>query len=93
MKIYFGKNKKSAKVITFQDLLIKKLKEAGLEMDNGCFCDENHSWVGIVQKSSAPSEVLVNISFNIEEDTIDEVNVFETPIITIVDEDNLRKLV
>jgi hypothetical protein len=93
MKIYAGKNKGKARRISFQDLLIGKLKEAGFEMDNGCFCDENHSWVGVLQSTTKPSQVCVNITFNIEEDSINSVDVYETPIVTKLDEDNTKKIV
>lgn len=37
MRIYRGKNKAEAKQISFRDLLIEKIKEAGIDMDNGGF--------------------------------------------------------
>lgn len=100
MKIYVGDNKKKSKKITFQDLLINKLREAGFKMDNGDWSDENHSWVGIVQESdgvhplaSPRSQIVVNITFDTEEDSINSVNVYVTPIVTIVDDDNSKKLI
>lgn len=96
MKIYIGENKSKSKKITFQDLLIMKLKEGGFIMDNGAWDDEDHAWVGVIQqsdKSGKPMEVTVNITFNTKEDIINGVDVYTANIVTIVDEDSSKKIV
>lgn len=92
MKIYSGKNKKEAKQTTLKRLLIDSLIESGFKLDNGSFDDENHSWVGIVQESNKPSQVLINVCFN-DSDEITEVKVYETPIVTIVDDDRCKQII
>lgn len=98
MKLYLGKNKKEAKQIEFQDLLIMKLAEAGIEMDNGSFSGEDHSWVGILkndQKTNKkdPKQVCINITFSPKNDSIKDVDVYVAPIITIVDEEHTKKII
>tara|TARA_R110000803_G_scaffold209959_1_gene280524 strand:- start:127 stop:423 length:297 start_codon:yes stop_codon:yes gene_type:complete len=98
MKIYVGDNKAKAKQMTFQDLLIAKIREAGIGMDNGGFYDENCSWVGIVQDDATtndknPSQVTINFTFDHEEDTIKEINVWKSNIITIVDDEHMKKII
>lgn len=44
MKIYVGKNKKSSKQTTLQDLIIENLNKQGFKMDIGFFNGENHSY-------------------------------------------------
>jgi len=93
MKIYYGKNKKKAEKISFQELLIQKLAEAGYKMDNGAWSNENYSWVGIVQESEKPSQVVINISFDTKEDVINGIAAFETPIVTKPDEDRSKQII
>ena len=98
MKVYIGKNKKEAKQIDFQDLLIMKLAEAGIEMDNGSFSGEDHSWVGILKNDHKtnkvdPKQVCVNLTFSPKNDTIKEISIYIAPIITIIDEENQKKLI
>lgn len=91
MKIYTGKNKRKSKQITFEDLLISKLKESGFKIHNDCFSDGSLSWIEVTQKTKKPSEITINFCF--EDDVIDTINVYETDIITILDNDNTKKLI
>lgn len=92
MKIYFGKNKKESRQVSLRALLTSKLLESGFKLDNGSFEGESHAWVGVVQETKKPSQVLVNICFN-DEDAITEVKVYETPIITTLDNDQSKQII
>lgn len=90
MKIYTGKNKRKAKEITFEELLASELKKNGFEFNTDCFSDGSASWVDIVQRDEHKQ---INIDFVFNGTKIDSIDVFESKIITIVDEENMKKLI
>ena len=93
MKIYVGDNKKTAKKITFQELMISHLRENGFKINVDGFYDENHSWIEIIHETEKPSRVTINLGFDIEEDKLTDIGVWESDIITIVDDENERNIV
>ncbi len=90
MKIYAGKNKKKSKEISFEELLAIKLREKGFDLNTGMFSDESASWVEIKQKTS---DKQITISFVFDKEEIDKVNVYEAKIMTIIDEENQKKII
>jgi hypothetical protein len=93
MELYIKNNNGQLEETTLMQILEKALSKAGLKMDNGCFSGENHNWIGVVQESKRPSEVVTNITFKDDGNTITGLKVFETPIKRVVDSDNSRQVV
>lgn len=90
MKIYVGNNKKSAKQITFEELLAKKLKNFKIERDS--FSDNSARWIEIIQKTKE-HQVAINLLFSPNYEDIIEIGVYLSKIITIVDEEHTIKLI
>lgn len=93
MELYFKNQEGQLQETNLRQILSHAFIEAGFEMDNGSFKGENHMWVGIVQESKKPSQVVTNICFKDDGNTITELKVFETPIRRVVDEDNSKRIV
>ena len=93
MEIYVKNSKGQLEETTLIQVLQMALNEAGFKMENGSFSGENHRWIGIVQESKKPAEVVTNITFNDKGDIITGVKVYETPIKRVVDSDNSRQVV
>lgn len=93
MELYIKNDNGQLEETTLMQILEKALSKAGFKMDNGCFNGENHNWIGVVQESKKPSEVVTNITFNDDGNTITGLKVFETPIKRVVDSDNSRQVV
>jgi hypothetical protein len=93
MEIYIKNTKGQLEETTLYQVLENAFGNAGFKMENGSFSNENHRWIGIVQESKKPSEVVTNITFNDKGDTITGVKVYETPIKRIVDSDHSRQVV
>jgi|TARA_Y100000034_G_C6555913_1_gene240373 hypothetical protein len=94
MKIYAGKNKLTAKRTTLYDLIMESLNDAGFNTEkSGSFDGENHRWIEVNIRSKKPSMVSIDIGFDEEEDRITDIGVFESDIKTIIDTDNMKKIV
>ena len=93
MEIYIKNSKGQLEETTLYKVLENAFGSAGFKMENGSFSNENHRWIGIVQESKKPSEVVTNITFNDKGDTITGVKVYETPIKWVVDSDNSRQVI
>jgi hypothetical protein len=93
MEIYIKNSKGQLEETTLYQVLKNAFGSAGFKMENGSFSGENHRWIGIVQESKKPSEVVTNITFNDKGDTITGVRVYETPIMRVVDSDHSRQVV
>ena len=70
MELYIKNNNGQLEETTLMQILEKALSKAGFKMDNGCFSGENYNWIGVVQESKKPSEVVTNITFNDDGNTI-----------------------
>lgn len=87
MKIYVGKNKKSAKQVTLKDLMLSAIKMKATEYRLG---DDSGSGISISQDVS-DGVLDVEIHFDPENDTeIIEVDVWKTKF--KLDYDNMEKL-
>lgn len=93
MELYFKNEKGQLELTTLKDLLNYSFSKAGYEMDIGNFEGGNHHWVGVVQKSKKPSKVVTNILFKEDCNKITGLHVYETPIITVEDDDNSKQIV
>lgn len=93
MELYFKNSEGQLQETNLRQILSNAFGKAGFKMDNGSFEGENHKWVGIVQESKKPSEVVTNITFEDDGNTITGLKVFETPINRVKDEDNSKQIV
>ena len=93
MELFFKNSKGQLELTTLSKVLSNQFKEAGFKMDNGSFEGENHNWIGVVQKSKNKTQVVTNITFLDDGNTITGLNVYETPIVKIIDEENSRQVV
>ena len=93
MELYFKNSIGQLQETNLRQILSYALKTANFEMDNGSFDGENHKWVGVVQKSKNKTQVVTNVTFFADGNTITGVHVYETPIIKVVDEENSRQVV
>lgn len=93
MELYFKNSEGQLQETTLCQVLSNAFKKAGLKIENGCFSDENHMWLGIIQENKKPAQVTTNITFNNDGNTITGLNVYETPIKRIIDEDNSRQII
>ena len=93
MELYFKNSNGQLQETNLRQILSKALKTANFEMDNGSFDGENHKWIGVVQKSKNKTQVVTNITFLDDGNTITGLHVYETPIIKVVDEENSRQVV
>jgi hypothetical protein len=93
MELYFKNEEGLLQETNLKQILSNAFNKAGFKMDNGSFNNENHNWIGIVQESKKPSEVVTNITFEDDGNTITGLKVFETPIERVVDEDSSKQIV
>jgi hypothetical protein len=93
MELYFKNSEGQLQETNLIQILSNALKTANFKMDNGSFEGDNHKWIGVVQKSKNKTQVVTNITFLDDGNTITGLNVYETPIITLVDEENSRQVV
>ena len=93
MELYFKNTDGQLQETTLRQILGNAFNKAGFKMDNGSFKGEDHMWLGIVQESKKPSQVVTNISFKEDGNTITELKVYEAPIKRIVDESNSKQIV
>ena len=93
MELYFKNSEGQLQETNLRQILLNVLNIANFQMDNGSFDGENYKWIGIVQKSKNKTQIVVNITFLGDGNTITGLHVYETPIIQIVDEENSRQLV
>lgn len=93
MEIYLKDEDGRLQEITLLYLLDKAFNKAGFKMENGSWSDENHNWIGIVQENKKPEQIITNIIFENDGNTIIDLNVYIAPIKIIVDNDNSRQLV
>lgn len=76
------------------DLILTSLRENGFNAQQDSFGDKSCAWIELTKKTQKPSLVTVNICFDYEErNRITEINIYENPIITIVDEEKTTVIV
>ena len=92
MEIYIKNKEGLLEETTLRKVLIEQL-EYKFELDIGSFNGENYNWIGIEQESKAPSKVSVNIIFEDDGNTIQEIKVYEVPLVTIEDNDNSKQII
>jgi len=91
MKLYIGKNKKSAKEITLKNAIYKTLKIKGAEIDQDRFSDDSSSWIYFRQKVET-GVIDIEIHFDPETDnSIEEIGVWKYNY--VIDEDNGKKII
>jgi len=93
MEIYVKNDKGQLEETTLYVVLETAFNDAGFKMENGSFSDESHRWIGVVQESKKPAEVVTNITFNDKGDEITGIKIYETPIKRVVDSDHSRQVV
>ena len=95
MEIYYKDKEGKLQETTLLNLLTKSFKQSGFKLNNGAWPKEDHYWLGVVQKShdKQPKEITTNITFKNNGNTISGVNVYISPIVTIVDNDNMEQLI
>lgn len=93
MELYFKNSNGSLQETNLRQVLSHAFIKAGFEMDNGSFEGENYNWVGIVQESKKPSEVVTNIEFEDDGNTIIGLKIYETPIRRVKDEDDSKQII
>jgi hypothetical protein len=80
-------------ITSLQYVINSKANDTIYDQEVICFKGEDHMWLGIVQESKKPSQVVTNISFKEDGNTITELKVYEAPIKRIVDESNSKQIV
>jgi len=86
--IYYGKSKSKSHKVNLMDLLLTTFSENGFKPQQDCFGDESAAWIELKKKTVKPSLVTVSIIFDFHDrNKITEINIYENPIVTIVDED------
>jgi hypothetical protein len=93
MELYFKDSEGKLQEVKLISILKTAFTCAGFKMENGSFEGENHHWIGIVQESKKPSQVVTNITFKDDGNTITGLKVYESPIKRIVDEDNSKQVI
>jgi Cu/Zn superoxide dismutase len=93
MEIFIKNENGLLQQTSIMSLLGIAFKKAKFKIDAATFRGENHNWIGVVQESKKPSEVVVNITFEDDGNTILGVHVYETPIKTVVDSDNSKQII
>lgn len=93
MELYIKNKQGQLEEVSLINVFEKALNDAGFEMDNGSFQGEDHSWIGIIQNGIRECEILTNIQFKSNGNKVCGLNVYTTPIKTILDKDNSVKLV
>jgi hypothetical protein len=93
MEIYIKNLKGQLEETTLYDVLEMAFINAKFKMENGSFSGENHCWIGVVQESDKPAEVVTNITFDGKGNNITGIKVYETPIKRVVDSDHSRQVV
>jgi hypothetical protein len=92
--IYYGKSKSKSHKVNLMDLMLTSFQENGFKPQHDSFGDESAAWIELTKKTQKPSLVTVNICFDYEErNRITEINIYENPIITIVDEEKTTVIV
>lgn len=74
-------------------LLNTAFTKAGFVMENGSWDDENHNWIGIVQENKKSKQIVTNITFKNDGNTITGLNVYVIPIKRVVDNDNSKQII
>ncbi len=78
---------------TLAELLIRQLQESEFKMDNLLPADDVNI-IGIVQESESPSvQTTVNLEFEKDGNTFTGVKVYQCPIVRIVAEDEMKRIV
>lgn len=97
MKIYVGKNKKEAKEISLKSLLTELLCNDldNVEIEADRFNDDSASWININQINEKDRvSIDIVVGFDPEDDNqFEGIRVWTTPIKTIIDHDETKKLV
>ena len=87
--IYYGKNKSKSHKVNLMDLLLTTFSENGFKPQQDSFGDESATWIELTKKTLKPSLVTLNIIFDYNDrNKLKEINIYENPIVTIVDHDN-----
>ncbi len=93
MELYFKNKNGQLEETNLMQILSKSLEIANFKMDNGSFEGENCKWIGVVQKSKNKTQVVTNITFLDDGNTITGLHVYKNPIIQVVDEDNSEQII
>ena len=93
MELYIKNKKGQLEQTSLYDVLKNKLNNDGFKVKADSFSDESSRWLAILQESEKPAIVCINITFDYDSDNIQDINVYESPIITIIDDDNMKKIV
>ena len=85
MELYFKNSQGQLQETNLRQILSDSFKRSGFTLENGSFPGEDHMWVGIVQESKKPSEIVTNITFKDDGNTITGLKIYETPIKRVKD--------
>lgn len=93
MEIYVKNKQNQLEETTLYNIIELALENSAFKMDNGRFSDGSSRWIEIIQESENTTQVLIEILFDDSGDTITDLNVHETPILRVVDNDNSKKII
>ena len=93
MEIYFKDKDGKLQEVTLADLLNAAFIDAGFEMDYASWKHDDLIFVGVVQENEKPEQIVTNICFNADGNTITGLHVYSSPILRVVDEDNSKQLI
>jgi len=87
--IYYGKSKSKSHKVNLMDLMLTAFQDNGFNPQQDSFGDESAAWIELTKKTLKPSLITVNIIFDYKDrNKLTEINIYENPIVTIVDHDN-----
>ncbi|AGO47685.1 hypothetical protein Phi17218_152 [Cellulophaga phage phi17:2_18] len=87
LELYAKDDKGVLREVTLFAVLSAEFERAGFKMDSGAWKDEDHNWLGIVQENSKSEQIVTNITFKNNMNTITGLDIYVTPIKRVVDED------
>lgn len=96
IEIYIKDQDGILREVTLIDLINQSAKDAKLKTKLGMWTDTNERWLEIYQRSKLSGRkkrIAVSYQFDTKGNQLKSLSVFSTPIKTVVDEDNTKKLV
>lgn len=93
MELYIKNKKGQLEETNLKSVLELALSKADFRIDNGAWHDENHQWIEIKQRSKKPSEVTVTISFDLDGNKLHEIQVHESEILEVIDDENMKCII
>ena len=93
MEIYIEDTDGKLQKTTLLRLMNEALVAAGFKMDNVTWSNENYNLLGIIQENKNSEQITTNIVFNNDENSINGLSVYVTPIKRVIDEDNTKQLI